>query len=119
MRVLKVENGYPSWNQYESKRTAVAGVVGEYAYTPNDVVVEDMKMRFVTNSDGYESEIYEDLRTGKFYTSRTALIIGRAGDSNTITVGKTTLIFGLSDKQYHKIVDTMNKAILSVVESIR
>ena len=114
MRVLKVEGGCPSWNHYESKRTAVAGVLNSDYYD-----IEDVRQHDIINSEGNEDSIYEDLRTGKYYTSKTALIIGRAGNSNTVTMGKTTLIFGLSWEQYNKIADAMNKAILSVVESIR
>ena len=113
MRVLKIKNGFPSWNDYESKRSAVAGVLGGCSYCP----LEDAKEYNITNSDGYQDSIFKDLRTGKYYTSRTALIIGRAGDSNKVTVGETTLIFDISDKQYNKFVDTMNKAILSVIEN--
>ena len=117
MRVVKIENGCPSLIDYESKRSAVAGIIGSYSYYDNTPFAEDVRRHTITNSDGNEDYIYEDLRDGKYYTSRTALVIGRAGNSNSVTVGKTTLIFGMSEKQYNKIVDAMNKAILSVVEN--
>lgn len=114
MRVLKVEGGCPSWNHYESKRTAVAGALSSGHYD-----IEDTREYTIINSDGNENSIFKDLRTGKYYTSKTALIIGRAGDSNKVSMGETTLIFGISTNQYNKIADAMNKAILSVVENIR